>query len=79
MDEMLIFTQPKIDVLKLNLIVFGKTALISLNGCNSLAANYNHYFCITSISKLSRGKENEKVKEKKWTFPRLYGDKHNIF
>lgn len=79
MDEMLIFTQPKIDVLKLNLIVFGKTALISLNGCNSLAANYNHYFCITSINKLSGGKENKKVKEKNWTFPRLYADKYNIW
>lgn len=74
MDEMLIFTQTKIDVLKLNLIVVGKTALISLNGCYSLAANYNHYFYITSISKLSGGKENKKVKEKNWTFPRLYVD-----
>lgn len=63
MDEMLIFTKPKIDVLKLNLIVFGKTTLISLNGCKSLIANYDHYFCVTCISKHSQGRK-QKSEEK---------------
>jgi len=56
---MLIFTQNKIDILKINLIVFGKTALISLNGCKSLAVNYIHYFFVTSMNKIL-GEETKK-------------------